>query len=57
MKLTIVGVDIAKNVMQMHWVDPDTGEVVNKRCDRHVRFGGFPGRAGDRQCDAFDHGG
>jgi transposase len=34
MKHTIVGVDIAKNVMQMHWVDPDTGEVVNKPIKR-----------------------
>ncbi|MBB5443741.1 hypothetical protein HDG38_002365 [Paraburkholderia sp. WSM4177] len=24
----IVGVDIAKNVMQVHWVDPDSGEIV-----------------------------
>ncbi|MGF6853992.1 hypothetical protein OKW29_002879 [Paraburkholderia sp. CI3] len=23
---TIVGVDIAKNVMQVHWVNPDTGD-------------------------------
>lgn len=23
---TIVGVDIAKNVMQVHWVDPETGD-------------------------------
>jgi hypothetical protein len=45
MKQTIVGVDIAKNVMQaraccrghvrndrllVHWVDPDSGEIVNK---------------------------
>jgi hypothetical protein len=31
---TTVGVDIAKNVMQMHWVDPDTGEIVNKSIKR-----------------------
>ncbi|RQS42157.1 IS110 family transposase [Burkholderia sp. Bp8986] len=34
MKLTPVGVDIAKNVIQVHWVDPDTGEIVNKAIKR-----------------------
>ncbi|OTP79782.1 Mobile element protein [Caballeronia sordidicola] len=34
MKLTTVGVDIAKNVIQLHWVDPDTGEIVNKPIKR-----------------------
>jgi hypothetical protein len=29
-KHTIVGVDIAKKVMQVHRVDPDSGEIVNK---------------------------
>ncbi|WOD14587.1 hypothetical protein [Paraburkholderia kirstenboschensis] len=27
---TIAGVNIAKSVMQVHWVDPETGEVVNR---------------------------
>lgn len=31
MKRTTVGVDIAKNVFQLHWVDADTGEIVNKQ--------------------------
>jgi len=31
---TAVGVDIAKNVMQVHGVDPQTGEVVNKPIKR-----------------------
>lgn len=31
---TIVGVDIAKSVMQIHWVDPETGEVVNRPLKR-----------------------
>ena len=34
MKHTIVGVDIAKNVMQIHWVDADSGEIVNKPVKR-----------------------
>jgi transposase len=34
MKLTPVGVDIAKNVFQVHWVDPDSGEIVSKRVKR-----------------------
>ncbi len=34
MKHTIVGVDIAKNVMQVHLVDPDSGEIVNKPIKR-----------------------
>src|SRR4051794_19260808 len=36
MKHTIVGVDIAKNVMQVHWVDADSGEIVNKPIKRAV---------------------
>jgi len=31
---TIVGVDIAKNVMQVHWVDQKTGEIVNRPVKR-----------------------
>jgi hypothetical protein len=30
MNLTPVGIDIAKTVFQVHYVDYDTGEVVNK---------------------------
>jgi transposase len=37
MKLTPVGVDIAKNIFQVHWVDPDSGEIVSKRIKR-ARF-------------------
>ena len=36
MKLTTVGIDIAKNVMQLHYIDADTGEVVNKPVKRSV---------------------
>ncbi|HDR9511690.1 IS110 family transposase [Burkholderia cepacia] len=34
MKLTPVGVDIAKNVFQVHYIDAETGEVVNKPIKR-----------------------
>jgi len=43
MTYTIVGVNIAKNVMQIHGVNPDSGEIVNKpttRCpDLWLTFG------------------
>ena len=29
-----VGIDIAKNVMQLHYVDQETGEIVNKPVKR-----------------------
>jgi len=31
MKLTPVGVDTAKNVFQVHFIEEKTGEVVNKQ--------------------------
>lgn len=31
---TVVGVDIAKNVFQLHWVDQETGEIINKQIKR-----------------------
>ncbi|EOD59718.1 transposase, IS110 family [Klebsiella quasipneumoniae] len=34
MKLMPVGVDIAKNVMQVHFVNTDTGEIFNKAIKR-----------------------
>ncbi|MDQ0625872.1 transposase [Paraburkholderia graminis] len=34
MTLTPVGIDIAKNVMQLHYVDQETGEIVNKPVKR-----------------------
>lgn len=34
MKLTTVGIDIAKNVMQVHYIDVETGEIVNKPIKR-----------------------
>ncbi|MGF6297908.1 IS110 family transposase [Paraburkholderia sp. WC7.3d] len=37
MKLTPVGIDIAKSVFQVHYVDEETGEIVNKPIKR-VKF-------------------
>jgi transposase len=34
MTQTIVGVDIAKSMMQVHWVGQETGEIVNKPIKR-----------------------
>ncbi len=31
MELTPVGIDIAKNVIQVHYVDLETGEIIKKR--------------------------
>ncbi len=32
--LTVVGIDIAKNVFQLHWIDQSTGEVIRKQLTR-----------------------
>jgi transposase len=37
-------VDIAKNVFQLHWVDADTGEIVNKQLKRAVFLEHFANR-------------
>ncbi len=42
---TIVGVDIAKNVMQVHWVDPETGEIVNRPVKRAAFLEYFANRS------------
>ncbi len=34
MNRTIYGLDVAKQVFQMHWVEPDTGEICNRRFGR-----------------------
>lgn len=34
MNVTPVGIDIAKSVFQVHYVDPETGEVLNKAVKR-----------------------
>ena len=32
--MTVVGVDLAKNVFQVHYVDEETGEIINKALSR-----------------------
>ena len=44
MKYTTVGVDIAKNVFQLHWVDAGTGEIVNRRLKRAAFLEHFANR-------------
>ena len=34
MKTTVVGVDIAKRVFQLHWVEAETGEIVGVQLKR-----------------------
>jgi len=34
MKHTVVGIDIAKRVLQLHWVDIETGEIVSLQLKR-----------------------
>ncbi len=34
MQSTPIGVDIAKSVFQIHYVDPETGEIVNRTLKR-----------------------
>ena len=34
---TVVGVDIAKRVFQLHWVDVETGEIVGRTYRAAVR--------------------
>ncbi|WP_321938808.1 IS110 family transposase [Paraburkholderia sp. J8-2] len=44
MKNTTVGVDIAKNVFQVHWVDAQTGEIVSKQIKRASFLAHFANR-------------
>ncbi|MBC8733434.1 IS110 family transposase [Paraburkholderia sp. UCT2] len=56
---TIVGVDIAKNVMQVHWVDPDSGEIVNRPIKRAAFLEYFANRRpcliGMESCSGSQH--
>jgi transposase len=45
MKSTPVGIDVAKNVMQMHYVDAETGEIVNRPIKRAQFLEHFANRA------------
>ncbi|USX06616.1 IS110 family transposase [Paraburkholderia fungorum] len=59
MNHTAVGVDIAKSVFQVHWVDPYTGEVVNKAVKRDKFLEYFANRApcviGMEACGGAQH--
>lgn len=59
MKSTAVGVDIAKNVFQLHYVDEETGEIVNKPVKRAVFLEHFANRArcliGMEACGGAQH--
>jgi len=45
MKSTAVGVDIAKNIFQVHYVDEATGEIVSKAIKRSAFLEQFVNRA------------
>ncbi|MDR5799128.1 MULTISPECIES: IS110 family transposase [Caballeronia] len=59
MNVTPVGIDIAKSVFQVHYVDPETGEVVNKAVKRAQLLGHFANRApcliGMEACSSAHH--
>ena len=59
MKYTTVGVDIAKNVFQLHWVDRDSGEVISKQVKRSVFLEQFANREpcliGMEACSGAQH--
>jgi transposase len=59
MNYTIVGADIAKNVMQLYWVDPDTGEITNKAIKRAAFLEHFANRSpcliGMEACGGAQH--
>ncbi|CAE6821397.1 hypothetical protein R75483_06261 [Paraburkholderia domus] len=59
MTRTIVGVDIAKNVVQVHWVDPETGEIVNRPVKRAALLeyfaNGRPCLIGMESCSGSQH--
>ena len=54
MKATTYGLDIAKSVFQLYWVDPQSGEISNRRFtrDQLIRFLGnrAPGRVALEAC-------
>jgi transposase len=58
-KYTTVGVDIAKSVMQLHWVEPETGEIINKPVKRATFFEHFANRSpcliGMEACGGAQH--
>lgn len=59
MNYTTVGVDVAKNVFQLHWVDAETGEIVSKQIKRSGFLEHFANRApcliGMEACGGAQH--
>jgi transposase len=59
MNYTTVGADIAKNVIQLYWVDPDSGEIINKAIKRAAFLEHFANRApcliGMEACGGAQH--
>jgi transposase len=59
MKYTTVGVDIAKSVFQLHWVDAETGEIVSRQLKRALFLEHFANRApcliGMEACGGAQH--
>ena len=59
MQPTPVGVDVAKNVIQVHYVDPETGEIVNKSLKRAAFLTFFANRSscmiGMEACGGSQH--
>ncbi|SFV10899.1 IS110 family transposase, partial [Pseudoduganella namucuonensis] len=55
----VYGIDIAKNVFQLQWVDPQTGEVFNKQIKRAAFLAHFANRApcliGMETCGGSQH--
>jgi hypothetical protein len=54
MRATTYGLDVAKRVFQMYWVDAQTGEIVNRRFGRDELIGFLgqrpPGRVALEAC-------
>lgn len=59
MNFTPVGVDIAKQVFQVHWVEPETGEVISRQIRRAAFLEHFANRApcliGMEACGGAQH--
>jgi transposase len=59
MKHTTVGVDLAKNVIHLHYIDAETGEIVNKPVKRAAFLQHFANRApcliGMEACGGSQH--
>src|ERR1700730_7479534 len=59
MKAIVVGVDIAKRVFQLHWVEPETGEIVALQLKRGKFLEHFANRSkcliGMEACGGSQH--